>query len=56
MSPEEFRACLEGAVRAGSPPAMKLWADRFLVEPEPEKPMSAISRLAERRPPADGAA
>ncbi len=56
MSPEEFRRCLEGAVRAGSPPAMKLWADRFLVAEEPERPTSAITRLAERRPPGDGAA
>jgi len=46
MTPAEFRHHLEGAVRAGSPPAMKLWADRFLVAEEPEKPESAIARLA----------
>jgi len=51
MSPAEFREHLERAVRAGSVQAMKLWADQFMLPPEvaPGVPVSAITRLAERR-------
>ena len=57
MSAHEWREHVERAVRAGSTSAMKLWADRFLIPLEelPEMPVSAITRLAQRRNP-DGAA
>ena len=58
MSAHEWREHVERAVRGGSVAAMKVWADRFLIPLEelPEVPVSAITRLAQRRSHPDGAA
>ncbi len=55
MTAEEFRRHLEQGVRNGHVTAMRLWADRFLTVDEPERPASAITRLAERHHPVDAA-
>lgn len=50
MTAEEFRRHLDGAVRAGSVSAMKLWADRFLPSKDPAPPArGVIAELAEHR-------